>query len=82
MSLSMFNKFCPSLRARAQLKESVDLQPQNRFENYGDRYVANKDRKDFWTNNWMQEPRNFLCRLQLQHYDPKGSAQFKRGWGM
>jgi hypothetical protein len=36
-------------------------------------------RNIFWTNKWMQEPRNIFCRLQVQHYDP--SAQYKRGWG-
>jgi hypothetical protein len=36
-------------------------------------------RKNFWTNNWMQEPRKNFCRLQVQHCDP--SAQYRRGWG-
>jgi hypothetical protein len=36
-------------------------------------------RKIFWTNKWMQEPRNIFCRLQVQHCDP--SAQYRRGWG-
>jgi hypothetical protein len=36
-------------------------------------------RKNFWTNKWMQEPRkNFF---QVQHYDPRGSVQYRKGWG-
>jgi hypothetical protein len=38
-------------------------------------------KKSFWTNKWMQEPRKNFCRLQVQHYDPRGSAQYKKGWG-
>jgi hypothetical protein len=36
-------------------------------------------KKNFWTNKWMQDPRNNLCRLQIHHFDP--SAQYKKGWG-
>jgi hypothetical protein len=36
-------------------------------------------RNIFWTNKWMQEPRNKFCRLQVQHCDPSG--QYRRGWG-
>jgi hypothetical protein len=36
-------------------------------------------RKNFWTNSWMQEPKNNFCRLQVQHYDP--SEKYMRGWG-
>jgi hypothetical protein len=61
MNLSMFNRFCPSLKARAQLKERVDLSKFNRNE---ERYVIPMHRKNFWTNKWMQEPRIFFadCR--------------------
>jgi len=38
-------------------------------------------RESFWTNRWMQEPRIFFCRFQVQHYDTKGSAQYIKGWG-
>jgi hypothetical protein len=37
-------------------------------------------RKNFWTNNWMKEPRKDFCRLQVQHCDP--SAQYKRKRGL
>jgi hypothetical protein len=29
----------------------------------------------------MQEPRNIFCRLQVQHYDPRGSVQYRKDWG-
>jgi hypothetical protein len=54
MNLSMFNRFCPSLKARAQLKERVDL---SKFNGNEERYIINMDRKSFLTNKWMQEPR-------------------------
>jgi hypothetical protein len=76
MNLGMFNRFCPSLKARAQLEERVDLSKANRNE---ERYVIPMHRKNFWTNKWMQEPRKNFCRLQVQHCDP--SAQYRRGWG-
>jgi hypothetical protein len=38
-------------------------------------------RKSFWTNKWMQEPRKNFCRLQVKHYDPRGSAQYKKDVG-
>jgi hypothetical protein len=62
MNLSMFNRFCPSLKARAQLKERVDL---SKFNGNEERYVIPMHRKSFWTNKWMQEPRKFFfadCR--------------------
>ena len=36
-------------------------------------------RKNFFTNNWMQEPRKIFCRLQVQRCDP--SAQYRISWG-
>jgi hypothetical protein len=36
-------------------------------------------RKNFWTNESMQEPRKKFYRLQVQHYDP--SAPYRRSWG-
>jgi hypothetical protein len=74
MNLSMFNRFCPSLKAMAQLEERVDLSKFNRNE---ERYVIPMHIKSFWTNKWMQEPRNIF--LQVEHCDP--SAQYIRGWG-
>ena len=50
MNLSMFNRFCPSLKARVQLKEIVDLSKFNRNE---ERYVIPMHIKIFWTNKWM-----------------------------
>jgi hypothetical protein len=64
MNLSMFNIFCPSMKARVQLKERVDL---SKFNGNEERYVIPMHRKSFWTNKWMREPRNNFCRLQVQH---------------
>jgi hypothetical protein len=50
MNLSMFNRFCPSMKARARLKERVDLIIFNTNE---ERYVIPMHRKNFWTNKWM-----------------------------
>jgi hypothetical protein len=71
MNLCMSNRFCRSLKARAQLEEINDL---NR-----ERYVIPMHRKKFCTNKWMWEPRIFVCRLQVHQFDP--SAQYKKGWG-
>jgi len=60
------------------LEERVDLSKANRNE---ERYVIPMHRNNFWTNKWMQEPRKNFCRLQVQHYDPRGSAQYRKGWG-
>jgi hypothetical protein len=64
MNLSMFNIFCPSLKAREHLKERVDL---SKFNGNEERYVIPMHRKFVWTNKWMQEPRICFCRLQVQH---------------
>jgi hypothetical protein len=58
MNLSMFNRLCPSLKARAQLKERVHLSKFNE-----ERYVIPMHRKHFWTNKWMHEPIIFSYRL-------------------
>jgi hypothetical protein len=50
MNLSMFNRLCPSLKAREQLEERVDLSKDNRNEEI---YVIPMQRKSFWTNKWM-----------------------------
>jgi hypothetical protein len=60
MSLSMLKIFCPSMKDRVQLEERVDLSKANINE---ERYVILMQRKIFWTNKWMQEPRNNFCRL-------------------
>jgi hypothetical protein len=61
MNLGMFDRFCPSLKTRAQLEERVDL---NKFDRNREIYVIPMHRKNFWTNRWMQEPsKNFSdCR--------------------
>ena len=73
MNLGMFDRFCPSLKTRAQLEESkFDL---NRFDRNGERYVFPMHRKNFWTNKQMQDPRkNFL---QVHRCDP--SVQYRKG---
>jgi hypothetical protein len=60
MNLVMFERFCPSLKTRAQLEERVDLNKSNRNR---ERYVIPMHKKNFWTNKWIQEPRKNLCRL-------------------
>ena len=62
MNLCMFNRFCPSLKAREQLKERVDL---SKFNGNEERYVIPMHKKSFWTNKLMQEPRKIFCRLQV-----------------
>jgi hypothetical protein len=66
----MFDKFCPSLKTRAQLEEiRFDM---NRSDRNNERYVIPMHRKNVWTNKSMQDPRmNFL---QVSYYDP--SAQY------
>jgi hypothetical protein len=63
------------LKAKAQLEERVDLNKIYRNEEI---YVISVHRKNFWTNKWMQEPRQNFCRLQVQHY--YSSAQHRRSW--
>jgi hypothetical protein len=67
MNLSMFDRLCPSLKAREQLEEKFNL---NKFDRNREIYVIPMHRKKFWTNEWMQEPRKNFCRLQAQHCDP------------
>jgi hypothetical protein len=66
------------MKSRAQLKERLDLSKFNENEEI---FVIHMHRKRFWTNKWMQEPRIVFCRLQVQHYNLRGSAQYRRGWG-
>jgi hypothetical protein len=44
MNLSMFNRFCPSLKAKAHLKKRVDL---SKFNENEERYVIPMHRKSF-----------------------------------
>ena len=61
MDLGIIDKFCPSLKTRAQLEERrYDM---NRFDKNSERYFIPMHRKNFWNNKWMQEPRNNCCRL-------------------
>jgi hypothetical protein len=57
----MFDRFCPSLKTRAQLEEiRFDL---NKFDRVSERYVIPMNKENFWTNKWMQDPRKNFCRL-------------------
>jgi hypothetical protein len=74
----MSNRFCPSLKTREPLKEMGDL---SKFNGNEEIYVIPMHKKSFWTNKWMQESRNCFCILQVQDYDPRGSMQYRKGWG-
>jgi hypothetical protein len=75
MDLGMFDKFCPSLKTRAQLEERrFDM---CRSDRNSERYVIPMHRKNVWTDKWMQDPRNNF--LQVSYCDP--SAQYRKGWG-
>jgi hypothetical protein len=51
MDLGMFDKFCHSLKTRAQLDERrFDM---NRSDRNNERYVIPMHRKNVWTNKWM-----------------------------
>ena len=71
----MYDKFFPNLKTRAQLEDRIfDM---NRSDRNNEMYVIPMDRKNVWTNKWMQDPRkNFL---QVSYHDP--SAQYWKGWG-
>jgi hypothetical protein len=45
MNLSTFDRFCPSLKTRAQLEERIDL---NKFDRNSERYFIPMHRKNFW----------------------------------
>ena len=56
MDLCMLDKLCLSLKTRALLdKRKFDM---NRSDRNSERYVIPTHRKNFWTNQWMQDPRN------------------------
>jgi hypothetical protein len=75
MDLGMFDKFCPSLKTRAQLDERRFY--MTRSDRNNERYVIPMHIKNFGTNKWMQDPRNIF--FQVSYYDP--SAQYRKGWG-
>jgi hypothetical protein len=52
----MFDKFCPSLKTRAELEERrFDM---SRSSRNNERYVILMHRNNVWTNKWMQDHRN------------------------
>jgi hypothetical protein len=58
MDLGMFDKFCPSLKTRAQLDERrFDT---SRYDKNSERYVIPMHRKNVHTKKWMQDPRNIF----------------------
>ena len=70
----MFDKFCPILKTRVQLEERrLDI---NIFDRNNQRYVIPINRKNVWTNKWMQDPRNKF--FQTHHCDP--SVKYMKGW--
>jgi hypothetical protein len=51
MELGMFDKFCPSLKTRAQLEERrFDISRSNKNN---ERYVIPMHRNNAWNNKWM-----------------------------
>jgi hypothetical protein len=66
MNLGTLDIFCPSLKTRALLdKQNFHM---NRSDRNSERYVIPMHRNNFWTNQWMQDPRNNF--LQASHHDP------------
>ena len=75
MDLDIFDRFFPSLKPRALIDErKLDM---NRSDKNIDIYVIPMHRRNVWTNEWMQDPRNNL--LHIGPYDP--GAKNRRGWG-
>jgi hypothetical protein len=75
MDLGMLDRIFPSLKTRALLDErTFDM---NRFDKNNEIYVIRMYRKNFWTNQWMQDPRNKF--LQASNYDPR--KKYKKSWG-
>jgi hypothetical protein len=75
MDLSLFNRVCPNLKARSLIDERRF--DKSRSDQNSERYVIPMQRKNVWTNKWMQDPRKNL--LQVSSHYP--SAQYKRIWG-
>jgi hypothetical protein len=71
MDLGVFDRLCPSLKTRALIDE-------RKFDmNRPKRYVIPMHRNKFWTNKWMQDPRNNF--FQVSYHD--SSVQYKKSWG-
>jgi hypothetical protein len=51
----MLDRFCHSLKTRAQLEERRFN--MNRSDRTSERYVIPMHTKNVWTNKWMQDPR-------------------------
>jgi len=63
MNLGIFDRFCSNMNVRAHLEERFDM---NKSDRNREKYVIPMHIKNVWTNEWMQEPRNIFCRLQVQ----------------
>jgi hypothetical protein len=75
MDLGMFNRVYPSLKAGALIDEiRFDMII---YDKNSDRYVIPIDRKNVWTNKWMQDPRKSF--FQISYHDR--SAQYIGSWG-
>jgi hypothetical protein len=66
MNLGTLDRFFPSLKTRALLdKRKFDM---NRSDRNSERYVTPMHRNNFWTDQWMQDPRKKF--VQASHHDP------------
>ena len=78
MDLGILDWFCPSLKTRELLDErTFDM---NRSDKNNERYVIPMHRKNFWTNQWMQDPIIFFCMLAtmiLVHSTKKAGDHLK-----
>jgi hypothetical protein len=75
MDLGLFNRVCPSLKARSLIDERrFDM---SRYDKNSERYIIPMQRNNVRTNKWMQDPRKNL--FQVISHDP--SAQYRRRWG-
>jgi hypothetical protein len=48
----------------------------SRSDKNSEKYVIPMHRKNVWTNQWMQDPRNKY--LQVSYYEP--SVQYRKSW--
>jgi hypothetical protein len=75
MNLGTLDRLCPSLKTGALLdKRMFDM---DRSDRNNERYVIPMHRKNFWTNQWMQDPRKKF--LQASHH--VSTAHYKKSWG-
>jgi hypothetical protein len=49
----------------------------NRSDRNNERHVIPMHRNIFWSNKWMQDPRNIFLRVSYCDH----SAQYRKGWG-